>query len=159
MAAPLTLTTKAQFDSADYTLARFDGIITAKFGKDTSASLDYARYAPQPLLGWPYGREGLVASGKTKLYDAFTLDGSVVLDMSRHYYDLNGQQTARIFTPNFNLGVGYDVANCTTFRVAYSNAMTDPIYASVPATREQTFLLQITLRTLGDFKTTLGSGS
>lgn len=159
VAAPVTLSTKAQFNSSDYSLARFDGIISAKIGKDTSASLDYARYAPQPLLGWPYGREGLIASGKTKIVDMFTLDGSVVLDMSRHYYDLPGQQTSRIFTPNFNLGVGYDVANCTTFRVAYSNVMTDPIYSSLPATRDQTFLLQITLRTLGDFKTTLGNGS
>ena len=48
--APLSFTSKQQLDSSGYALARLDGIVSANLGGVT-ASVDYGRYAAQPLLG------------------------------------------------------------------------------------------------------------
>ena len=57
---------------------RFDGIVSAHFGGFT-ASVDYGRYAAQPVLGWLYPREGLLTSASYKLDRRLTVDGGVAL--------------------------------------------------------------------------------
>ena len=42
---------------------------------------------------------------------------------------------------------------CTTLKVRYSSTNSDPVYLTstyVPPVRDQTFLVQLTLRTLGE---------
>ena len=155
-----TLSSKQQFDPRTGALARFDGIMAAKVGGLT-ASLDYGHYAAQPALGWLYQREGLLAKATYKVTDNFTVDGSIILDMSRHYYDTPSEQSSRFYPTNYHLGVAYQANDCTTFKISYTSSITDPIVtaAGVPAppgTRDQTVLFELDLRTLGDIKGSTG---
>jgi len=47
---------KQQFDSSDFALKRLDVIANASYG-GFSTSIDYARYAAQPKLGYIFDRE------------------------------------------------------------------------------------------------------
>jgi LPS-assembly protein len=146
-AAPFSITSKQQFDETTFGLTRLDVIGNANFGNFTT-SLDYGRYDAQPLLGWLYDREGVLANANYKFASVWSVDGSVLFDMSRHYYDAPGQTTPLFFAPNYSFGVSYS-DTCTTVRLRYSSTLSDPI-VSTPAVRDQTVLLQITLRTLGE---------
>jgi len=146
----LTFESKQQFDSSNFSLTRFDGIVNAKFDRFWT-SFDYGRYGAQPLLGWPNPREGFVWSTGLKLTDNWSVDGSLFVDMSRHFYDTAGQTTPRFYPVNYSFGFGY-ADTCTTFKLHYSNAYTSPIGAPTttpPSTRDQTVLLELDLRTLG----------
>ncbi len=144
-----SLTSKQQFDSSTFALARLDVIAAAGYG-GFSANVDYGRYAAQPLLGWIYNREGVMTSASYKFASAWTIDGSVVFDMSRHLYDLPGESTPAYYPTNYSFGLTYG-DTCTTVKLRYSSTLSDPIVAT-PAVRDQTLLLQITLRTLGDIQ-------
>ena len=85
--SPIWFISKQQFDSSTFQLDRFDAIGKASIAGVT-ASVDYALYAAQPALGWEYPREGLTGNASYKFLDRWSVDGSLVLDMSRHYYDI-----------------------------------------------------------------------
>ncbi len=161
--APISLLSKQQFDSTTLQLDRFDAIAKASFA-GVSASLDYALYAAQPALGWPYPREGLTGNASYKFQDRWTIDGSLILDMSRHYYDVPGQETPVFYPVGYSLGLGYK-DECTTLTVRYSAAVSAPAaftqYAggplvTLPTTRSQTLMFELVLRTLGDVKANTG---
>jgi LPS-assembly protein len=143
-----SLTSKQQFDSTTFALARLDVIASGSFG-GWNANLDYGQYAAQPLQGWLYKREGLLANASYKVASNWTVNGGVTFDMSRHYYDLPGQTTPFFYPVNYNVGLTYG-DTCTTLKMSYSTSLTDPIIPSTPAVRDQTLLLQLTLRTLGE---------
>jgi LPS-assembly protein len=152
---PISFTTRQQFDPTTSNLTRFDGVVSAHFG-DVGLNVDYARYGAQPLLGWAFPREGVTASANYKPKDGgFFVNGSVTVDMSRHYYDANGQNTPQFLATGYSLGAGYQ-DSCTTISAIYSSYVSDPLSTGVgvpPAiTRDQTLLFQLTLRTLGDIK-------
>jgi LPS-assembly protein len=160
---PITLMSKQQFDSSTLQLARFDGIAKADFA-GVSASADYALYAAQPALGLEYPREGLTGNLGYKFLDRWSVDGSLVLDMSRHYYDTLGQTTPILYPVGYSVGFGYK-DECTTLTVRYSSNVSQPgVYSEFPggpviynpATRNQTLMFQIVLRTLGDVKSNVG---
>ena len=153
-AGPLTFASKQQFDSSTFQLARFDAIISAKLDRFWT-SFDYARYAAQPLLGWPFPREGFSVASGLKLTDNWSIDGSMFVDMSRHFYDVAGEDTPKFFPVNYSLGLAY-ADTCTTLKLRYSNAYTNPTTTTVngvtptaPGTHDQTFLVELDLRTLG----------
>ena len=98
-----SLTSKQQFDNSDFALKRLDVIANASYGGFTT-SIDYGRYAAQPELGYIFAREGLQTSASYKLDKSWTVDGSVLFDMSRHYYDQFGQSTPRLYVPNYAFG-------------------------------------------------------
>ncbi|HLW90053.1 MAG TPA: LPS-assembly protein LptD [Roseiarcus sp.] len=152
----VSFTTKEQFDSADFALKRFDAIANVAFG-NFSTNLDYGHYAAQPELGWLYAREGLLTGATYKFADRWSVNGGIVFDMSRHYYDLPGQNTPVFFPSSYSLALAYG-DDCTTVKLIYSNVTPDPI-ASTPYVRDQTILLQITLRTLGEVQTSTGIGN
>jgi LPS-assembly protein len=143
-----SLTSKQQFDSSNFTLARLDVIANAEFG-GFKTSVDFGRYAAQPLLGWLYNREGLLTNASYKFASNWTIDGSVLFDMSRHYYDVPGVTTPVFFAPNYSVGLTYG-DTCTTFKVSYTTSLTDPIIPTTPAVRDQSLVVQLTLRTLGE---------
>ncbi len=160
---PISLISKQQFDSATLQLKRFDGIARASFAGLTG-SVDYALYAAQPALGWEYPREGLTGNLGYKFRDHWSLDGSLLLDMSRHYYDTAGQTTPIFYPVGYSLGFGYK-DECTTLTVRYSSNLSAPaaypVYAGGPvvynpAVRNQTLMIQLVLRTLGDVKANVG---
>ncbi len=146
----LSFTSKQQFDSVDGSLARFDAIVSAKTDR-WSANVDYGHYAAQPLLGWMYDREGVMANASYKLTDTLSVDGSVVFDMSRHFYDVAGQSTPKYYPTNYHFGFSYGAANCTTIKASYTSIAANP-FVTIPTVRDQTFLVEIDLRTLGDVK-------
>ena len=161
--APLWLISKQQFDSTTFQLDRFDAIAKATVAGLTG-SVDYALYAAQPALGWEYPREGLTGNASYKFLDRWSVDGSLVLDMSRHYYDTVGQTTPIFYPVGYSLGVGYK-DDCTTLTVRYSSSLSAPAaypaYAGGPviynpAVRNQTLMFQLVLRTLGDVKANVG---
>jgi LPS-assembly protein len=161
---PLTLISKQQFDSTNMALVRFDAIASTTF-KDISGSVDYARYNAQPLIGWAYPREGVVTNASYKFRDHWSVEGSLLLDMSRHFYDVPGQATSpRLDPAAYSLGLGYN-DECATLKVNYTSALSTPLaYAPFPggpifynpAVRDQTVTVQLVLRTLGDVKADVG---
>ncbi len=163
---PITLMSKQQFNSSTLQLARFDGIARAEYA-GVSGSIDYALYAAQPELGYEYPREGLTGNLGYKFQDRWSVDGSLVLDMSRHYYDTLGQTTPILYPVGYSLGVGYK-DDCTTLTIRYSSNVSQPaVYSEFPggpliynpATRNQTLMFELVLRTLGDVKANVGVGS
>ena len=50
----------------------------------------------------------------------------------------------------FGVGIGYD-DECTSLKISYTNTVSDPI-AATPSYHDQTILVQLTLRTLGEIK-------
>jgi len=140
---------KQQFDSSTFTLARLDMLANFDLG-GFHGDLDFGRYRAQPLLGWLYNREGLQTNASYKFASVWSIGGSMLFDMSRHYYDLPGQQTPIFYPTNYSLSLGYE-DTCTTVKLSYTTTYSDPI-ANTPATRDTTVLLQITLRTLGDIQ-------
>jgi LPS-assembly protein len=152
-----SLTSKQQFDSSDAALNRLDVIANASYGGFTT-SVDYGRYAAQPELGYIFARQGVQTSASYKLDKVWTVDGSVLVDMSRHYYDQAGQSTSRLYTPSYAFGLTYG-DTCTTLKVRYSATNSDPVFLNnvyQPTVRDQTFLVQLTLRTLGEVGGTFG---
>jgi LPS-assembly protein len=145
----ISFTSKQQFDSRTGGLTRLDAIANVTF-KGLTTSVDYARYDAQPDLGWLYKREGIVTNASYKFLDHWNVNGSLILDMSRYLYDLPGQHTPHFDPTNFGFGIGYD-DECTSLRINYTNIVSDPI-ASTPSYHDQTILVQLTLRTLGDIK-------
>ena len=161
--APVSFISKQQFDSSTFQLDRFDAIAKANIA-GVNTSLDYALYAAQPALGWEYPREGLTSSASYNFLERWSVNGSLLLDMSRHYYDTAGQETPIFYPVGYSLGFGYK-DDCTTFTVKYSSALSAPaaypLYAGGPviynpATRNQTLMFQLTLRTIGDIKENVG---
>ena len=160
---PISLMSKQQFDSSTLQLARFDGIAKASYA-GVSGAVDYAVYAAQPALGFEFPREGVSTSLSYSFLNRWSVDGSLVVDFSRHYYDTLGQTTP-IFNPiGYSFGVGYK-DECTTLTLRYSAFTSQPgAFAEFPggpvfvnpATKNQALMIQLVLRTLGDVKTNVG---
>lgn len=144
-----SFTSKQQFDSTTFALTRLDAISSFNF-KGLSASVDYARYDAQPELGWLYKREGLITSASYKFLDHWDVHGMMVVDMSRHLYDLPGEHTPYFDPTTYGVGFGYS-DECTTLKVDFSSTYSQPV-ALTPVTRDETVLVQLTLRTLGEVK-------
>jgi LPS-assembly protein len=159
---PITLMSKQQFDSSTLQLDRFDGILKASYA-GINGTIDYALYAAQPALGFEFPREGLTG-GASYSFQRWSVNGSIVVDLSRHYYDTLGQTTP-IFNPvGFSFGLGYK-DECTTLNITYASNTSQPLafqefpggpVVTNPATRTQMLLIKLELRTLGDVRTNVG---
>jgi LPS-assembly protein len=143
---------KARFDEKTFAARRIDLMANAKFGS-FETSLQYARYDAQPLLGYNVRREGLAANGKYKIDDNYFATGSVIFDLSRHLY--NNVNTGGVIVgkaPLFSIaglgaGIGYS-DECTTIMLNYTSIYQDN--GLLTPTRNQTVMLQLQLRTVGD---------
>jgi LPS-assembly protein len=160
---PITLMSKQQFDSSTLQLMRFDGIAKGTYA-GVSGSVDYALYAAQPELGFEFPREGVTGNVAYSFQDRWSVNGSLVVDFSRHYFDTPGQTTP-IFNPvGYSFGLGYK-DECTTLNITYASNVSQPLafqefpggpVFTNPATRSQTLLIKLELRTLGDVRTNVG---
>ena len=151
--APVSFTSKQQLDPTTFAFQRFDAIASAVVLPSWIVNVDWARYAAQPAIGWPYPREGLTANASYHVDRGLSVIGGVVFDMSRQYYDVPGENTPRFYATGFNLGVRYET-ECTTFKATYTSVLSDPLSyvtgVQPIAVRDQTLMFQLTLRTLGD---------
>ena len=142
---------KARFDVSSLAARRVDLITNYNFGALTG-SIQFADYEAQPVIGYDVRREGLSLSSRYKLSDNYFAQGTITFDMSRQFYpaSLIGFTNPGPFAiAAFGLGAGYQ-DECTTFSVNYSSFYQD--YGSGSLTRNQTVLLQLQLRTLGEAK-------
>ena len=160
---PITLMSKQQFDSSTLQLDRFDGILKANYA-GVSGAVDYALYAAQPALGFEFPREGFSGSLGYNFLTRWSVNGSLVVDMSRHYYDTLGQTTPVLYPVGYTFGFGYK-DECTTLNLTYSSNVSQPALFSTfpggpvilnPSTRNQTLMIKLELRTLGDVRTNVG---
>ena len=101
----------------------------------------------------------MLTNASYKLDSSWTVNGSVLFDLSRHYYDQAPQTTPRLYAPSYAFGLTYG-DTCTTLKVQYSSTNTDPIDlpggTNGPAIHDQTLLVQLTLRTLGEVGGAIG---
>jgi LPS-assembly protein len=142
---------KARFDVSSLAARRVDLITNYNFGALTG-SIQFADYEAQPVIGYDVRREGLSLSSRYKISDNYFAQGNITFDMSRQFYpaSLIGFTNPGPFAvAAFGLGAGYQ-DECTTFSVNYSSIYQD--YGSGSLTRNQTVLLQLQLRTLGEAK-------
>jgi LPS-assembly protein len=142
---------KARFDVSSLAARRVDLIANYNFGALTG-SIQFADYEAQPVIGYDVRREGLSLSSRYKISNNYFAQGNITFDMSRQFYPatLIGFANPGPFAiAAFGLGAGYQ-DECTTFSVNYSSIYQD--YGSGSLTRNQTVLLQLQLRTLGEAK-------
>jgi LPS-assembly protein len=129
--AALTFTSRFRFNEADFSLQRTELETTASFGRWTT-TLTYGSYAAQPQLGFPNAREGILGNARLKLNPNWVLLGAARYDLRAH--DISQTQ----------IGVGY-IDDCLILALNY---ITDYAYAG-SLSKNQTFMMQVTLRTLG----------
>jgi len=140
---------KTRFDPDNLKMRRVDLLGNVNIGK-LSGTLHYARYDAQPLIGFDRRREGLLAGARYRISENFSVNGSVIFDLSRHLY--NGTNPALARAPLFSvagLGLGASYSDeCTTLAVRYTSILESN--GAGATVRNQTVLLSLQLRTVGD---------
>lgn len=170
----MALTVRGRFDEDDLAMKRFETTFSGAFGPIT-ASATYARYAPQPELGYEKRREGVLGALSYNLTQNWFVNGSVLLDLDRYLdareryvstytaYQTAGldpstvvyDRSTRYAVGALSLGAGYR-DECTTFTVTYTAAPKDGSLGSKEQTR--TVLMRLELRTLGEASVTQNLG-
>jgi LPS-assembly protein len=138
-----TFTARFRFDESDFELKRLE--LENRFNFDRwSLSVLYGDYAAQPELGFLTAREGILTSTQVKLNQNWVVSGAARYDLFAGSFD------------QWRVGFGY-IDDC--FILGF-NYITDYAYSGVVATNgsyaysgtlstNQTFMLQLSLRTLG----------
>jgi LPS-assembly protein len=126
-----TFSSRFRFDQADFTLQRLEIEASANFDR-WNASILYGDYAAQPQLGYLSRRDGILTSGAYKVSENWVVNAGV-------RYDIEAGKLSQT-----RLGLGY-IAACFIMSFQY---YTDFTYSG-NVTTSQTYLLQISLRTLG----------
>ena len=153
-----SLITKARFNSTDFSPEAVDVIGTYNL-YNLSGSVQYSRYAPQPLIGFPYRREGVLLNSKYTFFDHYFVNGSATVDLNPYKFDVltsaydvkQGHPTLAVLSA----GVGYQ-DDCTTVSLSYSRSYTSAIGTE---SLNQTVLVSLNLRTLADVKLNQSLGS
>jgi len=127
-----SFTARGRFDESTFAVERFEVETRANFDRWTVQML-YGDYAPQPLLGFLTRREGILAGASVKMTENWILLGSLRYDIFAEQFD----QT--------RLGLGY-VDDCLILSL---NWLTGYTYTTTTPVRNNSFMLQFSLRTLG----------
>jgi LPS-assembly protein len=146
----MSFATRGRFDQDDLSLRRFEAMATADLNPwlPMSTSITYARYEAQPELGYPNRREGVLASARVNITDAWYVSGSVLVDLDRYLDARQFRRQDEIKPNSITLGLGY-IDECTTFNIAYSMTPREVSGTAGEKDRNQTLLLSLELRTLG----------
>ena len=140
---------QGRFDSQTMENRRVDVTTQLNLGALT-AGVQFANYQAQPVIGYDVRREGLAFTTKYKFAQNYFAQGNVTFDMSRHLYPaalINYTNPGPFAVAAVGIGAGY-TDECTTFSVNYSSVYQDNGTGSF--TRNQTVLVSLQLRTLGD---------
>lgn len=142
--------------------------------------LHYANYTAQPEIGFDVRRQGMAINGRYDVTKNYFLSGNVTFDMSRYLYNslttdqfstslltgvntttltgVNVTGTAPVFSiAAMGFGAGYH-DECTELSINYTSIYAPQASTGLPA-RNQTVMLTLKLRTLGEIKTGVGLGS
>ena len=144
----LSFTAKGRFDVDTLEARRIDLVGTYNLGAWTGG-IQYANYQSQPVIGYYVRREGLSLNSRYKISDNYFAQGNITFDMSRQFYppaQIGYTYPGPFAVAAFGLGAGYQ-DDCTTFSVNYTSVYQDN--GSSALTRNQTWLVQLQLRTLG----------
>ncbi len=140
-----------RFDSSTLENRRVDLIANLNLGALT-AGAQFANYEAQPVIGYDVRREGLALNAKYKVTENYFTQGNVTFDMSRHLYPealIDYTNPGPFAVAALGFGAGY-TDECTTFTVNYSSVYQDNGTGAFG--HNQTVLLSLQLRTLGDAK-------
>jgi LPS-assembly protein len=149
--AMFSFSAKSRFDVNNFEPRRIDLISTFNFGALTAVA-QYANYSAQPVIGYDVRREGLSFYSRYQISENYFAQGNVTFDMSRQFYSpsLIGTSNPGAFFPAyFGVGGGYE-DECTRLTLNYNSIFSD--LGNGRGTRNQVFLVQLQLRTLGDEK-------
>jgi LPS-assembly protein len=147
----ISFAANSRFDVYSFEPRRIDLTTSLNFG-DLTGGIQFARYTAQPLIGYNVTREGLALNAKYKLSRNYFLQGNVTFDMSRHLYAeplVNYSDPGLFPIAALGLGGGY-TDECTTLMVTYTSVYQDNGTGTL--SRNQTVLVSLQLRTLGDAK-------
>jgi LPS-assembly protein len=128
-----TFSSRFRFDKDSFEAKRMEFEGAANFDR-WSARLLYGDYAPQPELGFPDRRQGLLGTGSIKIATNWLLTGGALYDLHQGKFS----QT--------RFGIGY-VDDCLILALNY---IADYSYSGGVATPNQTVMLTLSLRTLGN---------
>jgi LPS-assembly protein len=137
----LTFTSRFRFAENDFTLQRTELETTANFGRWTTMVM-YGNYAAQPLIGFLERREGILGSARFKINPNWVLLGAAGYDI--HHKSLTQTQ----------VGVGY-IDDCLILALNY---VTSYAYSG-SVTVNHTYMMQLSLRTLGGTTSTSTAGA
>lgn len=168
----VTFIAKGRFDKDTLQARRLDLAASWKLDPVT-LNIQYANYASQPVIGFDQRRQGLSADARYDITKNYFLTGNITFDMSRYLYNsistletiqaneltgINLTGTAPLFSiAQLGLGAGYH-DECTTITLKYMSNYQPEVGAGQPA-RNQTFLLSLQFRTLGEVKVGEGLSS
>ncbi len=175
----VTFVAKGRFDSESLAARRID-LFTSYKMQPVTLELHYANYTAQPQIGFDVRRQGMAINGRYDVTKDYFLSGNVTFDMSRYLYNslttdqfvtslLTGVNTATLTGANLTgtapvfsvaamgFGAGYH-DECTELTINYTSIYAPQASTGLPA-RNQTILLSLKLRTLGEIKTGVGLGS
>jgi LPS-assembly protein len=155
-------TVRSRFSNSDFSIDSFEAQASANFKPwiPFTASITYARYAAQPLLGFSHKREGLSPAATFSLTPNWSVSGNVIFDLDR-YLD-NREDYIAAYAANPALAVyrrsdQFSIAStgltlayrdeCTTLSLNYS--MTPILAATGERTDDKTVLVRLELRSLG----------
>lgn len=149
----LSFVAKARFDPGTMRARRIDLVAGLSFGGLT-ATAQYANYESQALIGFDKRRQGLAFGARYDVTKNYFVNGSLQFDLSRHLYNNTGAViwgSAPVFSiAGLSIGGGYQ-DECTTFMVSYSSNYQVNSWTGLPG-RNQTILMTLQLRTLGEAK-------
>ena len=148
--ANYSFTSKARFDEVSGAMKRLELQGAATYGR-FSTNVTFGRYAAQPLIGYSYRREGILASTRYAIDDNYYVFGGTALDMARKEAELallgvSSRTTNLPVVSGVFGGLGYK-DECAVFEISYSEAMGGAVTGTTQ--RNRTLLLRIELKTLG----------
>ena len=138
----LEFISRFRFDEQNFSMQRFEVEGRTSFDR-VSFSAVYGLYAPQPLLGYYYEREGVYTTASYKLTDEWSVGGGVRYNIAQAAFDL------------VSVGLNY-ADDCFTMALSYISNYTVNGPNGSPS---NTVMLTIGLRTLGQTKVSAGVGS
>ena len=172
----MTFVAKGRFDSDSLAARRIDLFASYKL-QPLTLEAHYANYTAQPQIGFDVRRQGLALNARYEVTKNYFLSGNVTFDMSRYLYNtlttnqagtsyltgvntltltgVNVTGTAPVFSiAALGLGAGYH-DECTELSINYTSIYAPQASTGLPA-RNQTVMLSLKLRTLGEVRTGVG---
>jgi LPS-assembly protein len=128
--ANLAFVTRYLFDRDSFDTKRFEAEVRSSWNK-LQLSTIYARYDPQPLIGFLQRREGIYQTAAVKLLKNWTVSSTVRYDVQKQDFDL------------YTIGLGY-LNECIGVTASYTYDNTN-LYSP---TADHRFILRVVLRQL-----------
>jgi LPS-assembly protein len=139
--ANLAFVTRYLFDRETFDTKRFEAEVRSRWDK-LQLSTIYARYDPQPLIGFLKRREGIYQTAAVKLLKNWTVSGTVRYDVQDQNIDL------------YTIGLSY-LNECIGVTASYTYDNTN-LYST---TADHRFILRVALRQLSSPDTPTGIAS